>query len=386
MLETTSQRPPAGNPSRNHGVKPTAWFAVDTHRGRRLLAAMFAILLVAAIAVAIKLSGSMFAPGGGQGFPPPPVRLVAVRYEPFADLLEALGTAKARESVRVTAKVTETVRSLYFEDGGTVKKGDRLAELTDAEQAAELEQARAALTEAEQQFDRTADLVEKGIQSRALLDTARGTRDAAAGRVSAIEARLGDRLILAPFDGVLGLRAVSPGTLLRPGDTIVTLDDISLIKVDFSIPETFLAALASGQVIEAKSAAYPAVTFKGIVRTIDTRIDPVTRSVMVRAEIDNPEELLRPGMLMSVDLVKNRRRSLMVPEQVLIPLGDRQYVMVVEDGIAKRREITVGQRMNGAVEILAGLSEGERVVAEGTHRASDGQPVNVIGEIDGASS
>ena len=163
-----------------------------------------------------------------------------------------------------------------------------------------------------------------------------------------------------------------------PGDPIVTLDDISIIKVDFSVPESFLAALKPGLTIRAKSAAYPDRVFEGKVAMVDTRVDPVSRAVLVRAIVENGDGTLRPGMLMSVDLVKNERRSLVVPEIALVPVQSRQYVYVVKDGVAHRVPIEIGTRRIGDVEVTGGLNEGDLVITEGTNRAADNKPVKVV--------
>lgn len=309
---------------------------------------------------------------------PPPVTLTAVTTDTFVDTIEAIGTAHANESVTLTAKVTETVRAISFEDGQHVEKGALVAELLNTEQSADLAEARAAALEASQQFDRISNLVKKGNASQAQLDSQRAARDAAAARVDALEARLDDRLIRAPFAGVLGLRSVSPGELVAPGDPIVTLDDISIIKVDFSVPESFLAALKPGLTIRAKSAAYPDRVFEGKVAMVDTRVDPVSRAVLVRAIVENGDGALRPGMLMSVDLVNNERRSLVVPEIALVPVQSRQYVYVVKDGVAHRVPIEIGTRRIGDVEVTGGLNEGDLVITEGTNRAADNKPVKVV--------
>ena len=183
---------------------------------------------------------------------------------------------------------------------------------------------------------------------------------------------------MAPFDGVLGLRLISPGTLVQPGDKITTLADISLIKADFSIPESFLSALKIGQKINANSAAYQDRHFEGVVAAIDTRVDPVTRSVMVRAEIPNEDGSLLPGMLLTIDLRSNIQISLAVPEQAIVPIVDRKYVFLVTgENTVEQREITIGRRQPGIVEVLEGLKVGEPVITLGTHRVRRGQTVDV---------
>jgi len=306
-----------------------------------------------------------------------PVIVTAVAELPFVDQVEALGTTRANESVVITAKVTETVRRVNFHDGQVVEEGDILIELTSGEEAALLEEAKANLVEAELQYERVADLVSRGHASRARLDEQTGIRNSALARVGALEARLSDRLIRAPFAGVLGFRRVSPGTLVTPGTDVTTLDDIGVIKLDFAIPEVFLATMRPGLEVKALSAAYPGREFSGIVRTVESRVDPTTRAVQVRAEVDNSDFSLRPGMLLTVAVIRSREALVAVPEAALVPVQDRQHVYVVEDGRAVQKLVEIGRRQPGYVEIVSGLAVGERVVIEGTMRLRDGIQVTV---------
>lgn len=325
-------------------------------------------------------------PGGGDGRGgggPVLVKLSAVDAREFVDAIEAVGTAKANESIEITAKSTETVSAVNFTDGQKVAAGDVIVEMTSREQSADLIAARAQLAEATQAFARVKGLSEKGFASSAQLDAATAARDSAAARVRALESRVADRLIRAPFAGVVGLRKVSVGTLVRPGDVITTLDDVSLIKLDFTVPEAFLGALTNGMTVRVTVAAYPGRTFEGKVAGIDTRVDPVSRAVALRAEIPNPDTLLRPGMLMTVSLLKNQRVVLAVPEQALVPVENKQYVFVVDrERTAERREVKIGARQPGYVEILSGLQRGETIVVEGTLRLRPGAKVRVAGEGD----
>jgi membrane fusion protein (multidrug efflux system) len=309
------------------------------------------------------------------------VTLAAVEEREFVDVIEAVGTAKANESIDITAKATETVSAVNFTDGQKVDKGFVIVEMTSREQSADLVAARAELEEAVKNYERIKGLFDKGFATRAQLDQATAARDSAAARVKALESRVADRLIRAPFAGVLGLRKVSVGTLVRPGDVITTLDDISIIKLDFTVPEAFLSALREGMIVRLTVAAYPGRTFEGKVAGIDTRVDPVSRAVAMRAEIPNPDGLLRPGMLMTVALLNNQRTSLAVPEQALVPVEDRQYVFVaLPDDKVERREIKAGARQPGFVEVLSGLKRGEKVVVDGTLRLRPGASIRVAGE------
>jgi membrane fusion protein, multidrug efflux system len=343
-------------------------------------------LILGALAVAVGGAGYLLwfsGQGGGddRGRQAVLVTLAPAVERDFVDVIEAVGTARANESIDITAKTTETIGAVNFADGQQVDAGFVIAEMTSREQSADLSAARAELSEAERSFGRISDLSAKGFATKAQLGGAVAARDSAAARVKALESRVTDRLIRAPFAGVLGLRKVSVGTLVKPGDVITTLDDISLIKLDFTVPEAFLSVLKEGMSVRVNVAAYPGRTFEGKVAGIDTRVDPVSRAVAMRAETANPDGLLRPGMLATVSLLKNERKSLAVPEQALVPVEDRQYVFAATaDNKAERREVTIGARQPGFVEIISGLKIGDRVVVEGTLRLRPGATITVADE------
>jgi len=308
-----------------------------------------------------------------------PVVIGPVEQRAFVDRIEALGTARANESIVVSAQVTETVKRVAFEAGAVAEEGDVLVELTSREESAQLREARANYEEAVRQYERAARLRRDGTVSQAQLDTRTTERDAAEARLAELQARLRDRLIRAPFAGVLGMRAVSPGTLVQPGDPITTLDDIDLIKVDFSVPERFLSVIRPGLTVEATTAAYPDRRFEGVVRAVDTRLDAETRSVRMRADLPNAGHALRPGMLMAIALSANERRAYAVPEESIVPLGEKNFVFVVgTEGRAERLELDTGRRTGGHVEVLAGLSGDEKIVIEGGSMLFPGSAVEVI--------
>jgi membrane fusion protein, multidrug efflux system len=317
-----------------------------------------------------------------QAQPKPPVVLVAeARLEPFADRIEALGTLAANESVDLTAKVTETVTSLDFTDGQRVKKGDILATMHAEEARALPVEAESNSDESRRQFERTKQLSTRGAASTAQLDEARRNYETARARQLAIESRIADLTIEAPFDGVVGLRNISIGALVRPGELITTIDDDSVMKLDFAVPSTFLPVLLPGTPIEARARAFGGKTFSGEIRSIASRIDPVTRTVVVRAEIPNPDRLLKPGLLMTVEMQANRRDAVVIPEEALLPVGRYNFVMLAEDTaegtIARRVPVTIGARRPGQVEILEGLNAGQLLITHGALKATDGRPVTV---------
>lgn len=303
--------------------------------------------------------------------------------KPWSDSIEALGTAQANESVMVTAKVTETVVRVNFEDGDLVEAGQVLVDLSGRAEVAGLEEAAAAYREAEQQYRRQQQLTEQKLVPASQLDTSRATAEAAKARLDATRARLSDRVITAPFAGVLGFRRVSPGTLVTPGTTIASLDDISVIKLEFSVPESFLAALVRGQKISARSSAYPDREFVGVLRTIDSRVDPITRSVGMRAEVSNPDRALRPGMLLTVRILQPERQAVVVPEIAIVQIARDAFVFRVKaDNSVERLPVKLGLRRSGEVEVVSGLAAGERIVVDGTGKLRPGALILDVGKAE----
>lgn len=315
-----------------------------------------------------------------RGAQPVLVTLASASSREFVDLIEAIGTARANESIEITAKTSDTVARLNFTDGQQVASGHIVAEMASREQSADITAAEATLREQEQTLKRARTLRERGFVTQASLDAARAARDSAAARLAATRSRMADRTIRTPFAGVLGLRRVSVGALVRPADVITTLDDISRIKVDFSVAETRMAGITRGQTVRATAAAFPNESFTGTVDSIDTRIDPQSRTITVRAVFANDKGRLLPGMLMTVGIESNRRQSLSVAEQTLVPIENKQFVYVVEgENKAERREVRTGARIPGHVEILGGLREGESVVLDGTLKMRPGATIRLAG-------
>ena len=314
--------------------------------------------------------------GGGQTVP---VTAEAVGVGPWQERIEALGTARANESLTLTAKVTETVVRVNFEDGDLVQAGQLLVDLSGRAEVAALEEAQAAYTAALQQYQRQAELVKQGTLSKSVLDSLVATRDAAQARREAIRARLADRIISAPFAGLLGFRRVSPGTLVTPGTPITTLDDISSIKLDFAVPEAYLSVVSVGQAVAARSVSWPDRVFEGTVTAIDSRVDAATRSVTVRALLPNDESLLRPGMLLTVEVLLASEQILSIPEISLVQVGSRRWVYRIgADSSVEQVEVDAGRRQGGRVEIRSGLTPGDRIVVDGVGKMRAGARVNVV--------
>ncbi|NKN33606.1 efflux RND transporter periplasmic adaptor subunit [Marichromatium bheemlicum] len=319
----------------------------------------------------------------GAAAPPTAVIVATAEHAELAERVEALGTLRANESVVITSTVTETVAALHFDDGQRVEQGALLVELTSAEQQALLEEARARRAEAERQYRRVNALVAQDSAAESLLDERQRDLETSRAVLVALESRLADRVIRAPFAGVLGLRQVSPGALVEPGDPITTLDDDAEMKLDFTVPSRYLAGLTPGLRVEARTRAYGETVFVGRVGSVDSRVDPVTRAVLVRAILPNPERRLRPGLLMRLELLFDPRTAVVIPEAALLQRGQRHFVMVVTEAptgelLAERREVQIGIRRPGRVEIRAGLKTGERVITEGHQRVRPGAPVRIL--------
>jgi len=297
----------------------------------------------------------------------------------FPLTVEGLGTLRANESIEIRPRITETVTAIRFTEGQEVAAGAVIVELRSAEVRAQVAAAKAALAESESRYQRSRHLYEDQLVSQAELEPLEAQRDGDRADLDAAEARLAETVVRAPFAGRLGLRRVSLGSLVGPGDVITTLDDTHVMKIDFDVPETAVARLRTGLSFVATSAAFPDTQFRGVVVSVDTRVDPVSRTITVRGTIPNPKGRLKPGMFMSVRLLREDIVALVVPEQALVPEQSRMFVWVVgADANVEKREVRIGRRRPGQVEILSGLRAGETVITEGTQKARPGQPVEVL--------
>jgi membrane fusion protein (multidrug efflux system) len=327
--------------------------------------------------------GQAQSPGAGTATPMSQMAVAVVvapvRRERLSLETEALGTAHANESVDVTAKVSNLVTAVRFDEGQHVNRGDLLVELDGAQARAELAIAEAAVTESRSQYKRSRELYSTRALSEAQLDQIEAALKANEARVLVAQAKLGDTMIRAPFAGRVGLRRVSPGSLVNPGTMITTLDDTGTIKLDFTVAETLLASITPGLAITAHSIAYPGRTFEGKVASVDSRVDPSTRSVTVRALVPNPDGLLKPGMFLNVRLTRGAADALLVPEQALVPEQGDVFVFLLKGDTVEKRRIRIGQRRVGEVEVVQGLSAGDQVVSEGTQKLRNGARVRIQG-------
>jgi len=339
------------------------------------LKALIAGLCVAIAVLPIELAQAQQAPAA------PGVVVIEVPLKSFPLSAEALGNARANESIEVRAEITAALTAIRFTEGQWIEKGTVLVELENAEQLAGLAAAKARLVESTSLLRRSEELFKTKAVSESQMEQLRAKQESDVASVNAEQSRLDQTVIRAPFSGRLGLRQVSVGAVLDTDTVITTLDDTSAIKLDFDVPEVFLASLEPGLKVTAHSAAWPDTQFVGEVSTIDTRVDPISRTITVRAVLPNADNQLRPGMFLTVSLLKEDIQSLVIPEEAIVPERSKQFVFVVGAGeIAELREVQTGRRRPGEVEILHGLAEGEKVITEGTLKARPGQAVRLIAQ------
>lgn len=294
-----------------------------------------------------------------------PVTVAMVQRSEFADTVVAVGTLEAWESVDIRPSVAQIVTEVLFEDGESVEAGQVLAlQKQDAEKA-RFSELSASLIDAKREVERLENLATKNQVAQTDLDRATTRVQVLEFQLDEVQARIQDRTIRAPFAGQLGLREVSPGALITSTTRIVTLDDLSRMRLTFSVPATQLGSLSLGQKVVARSAAFTE-NFEGKISAIDSRVDPVTRSIQVRAEIPNPELRLRPGLLMNTSVQANPRMAVIIPEEAIESRAREHYVWRMQsEDTAVKTQVSIGGRSAGVVEIVAGLEEGQKIVVDG---------------------
>ncbi|TWX63956.1 efflux RND transporter periplasmic adaptor subunit [Colwellia demingiae] len=309
------------------------------------------------------------------------VKMVPVLLAEFIESVEAVGTARANEQVVITSKYSDLVDEIYFDDGQRVKKGAKLVKLNDQEELAKVNELKANLSESQAHLKRLSELLASRATSKSLVEQQEAKTKAIEAQLVSARAKLNDLTIRAPFAGVLGFREASKGAYIDAGDVITSLDDLSIIKVDFHLPERLLTHIHVGQQVSAINSAYKDKEFIGKITAIDSRIDSSTRSIKVRATISNKALKLHPGMLLNISVLLQVENILQLPESSIIPIEDIHYVFVEKEGKAIRKAIKIGRRHPGLVEVLSGLVEGEHVVVEWALKLRDGSAVSIIGQV-----
>ncbi|RVT45882.1 efflux RND transporter periplasmic adaptor subunit [Rheinheimera sediminis] len=295
--------------------------------------------------------------------------------------VSSLGTALANQSVHIVTNTSDYLTELHIREGQRVEKDHLIAQLNDVEERARVAELSATLLDQKRQLDRVKNLARTQATAQSLLDEQQTRVKTTQAQLDAVKARLNEMTIRAPFAGVLGLRQVSEGAYLTAGTVLTTLDDLNLIRLEFSVAEYYLAQLKAGMAVNASSVAYPGQVFKGEIKAIDTRLDPITRSVKVHALVPNGQLELRPGMLLNVSVILDEVQALQISEKAIVPLQNKHYVFVVnKDNNAIQTEVQLGQRMSGLVEIISGLNAGDEVVIEGTTKIRSGSLITKVGQ------
>lgn len=342
------------------------------------------IIAVAAVAILgggyLLLNGDSQAQQNGGGFGGMPVEAAPVKVERINQVVTAVGSLQSDESVVLSPEIAGRVATINFAEGQAVKAGELLIQLDDAVYAAELDEARANLSLSRTNHQRAAELFRKGAGTERARDEAFSKMKVDEARVGLAKARVEKMALRAPFDGVAGLRTVSVGDYVNVGQELVNVEKMDLIKVDFRLAELNLSLVEVGQKLEVNVDAFGDRSFSGEVYAINPRIDADGRSVVVRARIANTDGILRPGLFARVSLVVNSRNdAIIIPEQALMPQGESHNVYVVDaEGKAQMRQVKLGIRRKGEVEIVEGLTATDVVISGGQMKIGPGAPVTVL--------
>jgi membrane fusion protein, multidrug efflux system len=315
-----------------------------------------------------------------QGKPPAmPVKAVAAKAARAVIETGAVGSLRADESVMIRPEIAGRLDKIHFEEGSRVRKGALLAALDAAEVRAIVASSRIQAKLDKQRLDRAEDLFKKSFYSQQALDEARSNHARSAAKLREDEARLAKSEVRAPFSGVAGLRQISEGAYVAAGTDIARLEKIDQLKLDFRVPEVFLAALKPNLSLTTAVDSYPGENFAGRIYAIEPAIDEQTRTVLVRARVANPELKLRPGMFARVQLQLGvRENAVWIPEEAIVPRGQDSFVFRVVDGKADMVRVQTGMRKVGEVEILKGIAAGDVVITEGTQRIAPGAFVSIM--------
>jgi membrane fusion protein, multidrug efflux system len=313
---------------------------------------------------------------GGGGVP---VRVGTVRVGAISEEISAVGSLIANESVMIRTERDGRITAIHFSEGQLVRKGARLVSLDIAEIQAQLSAAESELTLNRSRFKRAGELFEKKFISAQALDDSREAVNQSEARHAEIKSRIEKSTVVAPFEGVAGLRQVSPGAYVKAGQDIARLEGIGTLKLDFRVPEVYLARIKPKQEVTVRVDAFTDESFRGEIYAIEPAVDEQSRTLLLRARVPNPGVRLKPGMFSRVLLVTDtRENALLIPEQALVPQGKDRYVYRLAGEKAVMSKVEIGVRRPGEVEIREGLSAGDTIIVDGQLRLRDGAPVTVL--------
>lgn len=350
------------------------WYFVEHDGTVEGLSAGFRSLLAAS-----QPSAPASSSGGGRGGGGPvPVETAPVRVGAVARTVTAVGSFVSNESVVVRPEVTGRITEIAFAEGQYVTRGTTLFRLDDSVARATLAQAQATLAFSRSELQRAEDLYRQGSGAARTREQALTKMQADDATVQLARAQLDKLTLSAPFDGVIGLRKVSVGDVVQPGKDLVNLEQIDTLKLDFRVPELYLPAVRVGQGLVVQVDAFPGRRFDGEVYAIDPLVDVNGRAVVIRARVPNTDRILRPGLFARVELTLTvTPDALLVPEQAIVAVGQRQYVYRVVDGTARLTEVALGHRRDAEVEITRGIAVDDVIVTAGHVRLRDGVPVKI---------
>lgn len=325
---------------------------------------------------------------GGFAPPPMPVEVAQVQPSVVTDRLDAVGTIDAVDAITVVSEIDALVRDLPFREGSAIRKGDLIAQLDDTQLQAELSRAKAVLEQKKVSYDRIKGLADQGAVSPQDYDDAAAALKVAEAETAMIEARLDKTKIVAPFDGVVGARRVSPGAFVRAGTAITDLAQLDELKVTFAAPERYYSELKPGAQVAVSTTAYPDYSLNGTIEVVEPVVDEATRSARIIAHVKNPGYKFRPGMSANVSVVLNERdKALVVPDEAVFAEGDQNLVFVVKpDSTVTRTNVNLGARQRQTVEITSGLKDGMTVVCAGHQKLFEGAKVVPISQAGVAST
>lgn len=320
-------------------------------------------------------NGSARGPGGAVA-----VKTAMVENQAMSREVSAIGTGIANNSIQLIAPNSEFLIELNVSEGKKVEQGEVIARLNNVQQKARVAELEAVMVEQSRQLERLKNLATTQATAQSLLDEQQSKVNSSMAQLAIAKQQLNDMTIRAPFAGYLGLRRVSQGAYVSSGTVLTTLDDIQQLRVEFSIAERYLSEVAVGMPITVTNVAYGNIPFHGQVSAIDTRLDPITRSVTIHGLIPNENLQLRPGMLLNVRLQLENRDVLRISEKALVPQQNRQYVFLVDaENRVQQKEVQIGQRVPGWVEIVSGLREGDEIIIEGVQKVRTGMTVSKVG-------
>lgn len=326
-----------------------------------------------------KATNAPAATGTPQQRRPAPVEVATAEPGMTSTDISAIGSLLSEESVEVTSESAGRVASILFEEGNEAKTGDVLVRLDDTLALAELKDAEARLSLAQSTYERTLGLQKSGAATKQAFDEAASNLEVAKATTELARTRMEKLAVKAPFDGVLGFRAVSVGAYVQAGTKLVNLEKIDELKVAFSVPELYLSEIGPGQRVDVAVDAWPDQTFEGSIYAINPQVDVNGRALQVRATLTNAERKLRPGLLARIVVKgKDQTKVVVVPESALVPRGDQTLVYRLENGKAVETPVTTGKRRGGAVEIIDGLAANTQIVTAGQARLRNGSEVEVV--------